>query len=221
LDARSGGVVMSKIRTQVSIVPENSFEEVNEENQFSNLNDLGFVTPDTASEQWISLVNDAWMTTDLPENELVRDYLSFMLERYMTRNDLYQTLAAFNYIQHLLQGDNIDPCCMQEVADISLQYVSFVPGRSRHRNEPRSLKYSYELGSDLFAILANANEDKDDWLSLAYQEMSDNFDIATKVLRSIKSPLQEINISDSKNIFPDVYEATKDMINRYSLYTTQ
>lgn len=208
----------NKVETHVNIVPANSFSDVNTENKFSRLNQKGFVRTVTSTEQWILLVNDAWTVTGLPTNELMRDYLSLMLERYMLRSDLYQTLSTFNYIQHLLEGDKIDPDCMQEVADISLQYVSFVPGRSSYRNQPRSLKYSYELGESLYATLADKNEDKDDWFSLAYSEMSNHFGLATIILRSIKSPLQGMEMADSKITFPTTPEA-KEMIDRYLFYT--
>ena len=203
----------------VNIVPANSFGDVKAEKNFSCLNKKGFVRTLSATEQWILLVNDAWAYTGFPENELVRDYLSLMLERYMTRADLYQTLSDFNYVQHLLRGDNIDPDCMQEVADISLQYVSFVPGRSVNRHQPRSLKYSHQFGEGLYGNLSDKMEGKDDWFSKAYREMSNHFGLAAIILRSIRSPLQGIRMTDSSIAIPSAAEA-KEMADRYLLYTS-
>jgi hypothetical protein len=208
----------NRVETHVNIVPVNSFSDVNKENKFSYLNQKGFVRTQTASEQWILLVNDAWSETGFPANELMRDYLSLMLERYMLRNDLYQKLMIFNYIQHLLEGDNIDPLAMQEIADISLQYVSFVPARSENRHQPRSLRYSTSLGEDLYNRLAVETEDKDDWFSLAYREMSRHFGSAIMILRSIKSPFQGLELVNSEVTIPTTLEA-KDMVDQYLLCT--
>ena len=173
------------MEANVQVVLAGGEADIAEEAQFAYLNTLGFVRTITAQEQWYVLVNDAYHAAKLPINEPGRDYLGFMLHRYMKRIDFYEKLTAFDYAQYLLGAFEVDAACRQEVADLSLQYVVFFPERSVHRHEPRSLAYSADLGVSLYHDLAREAEGKDDWFSRAYQEMAKSFGQATMVLRSV------------------------------------
>lgn len=78
------------MEANVQVVLAGGEADIAEEAQFAYLNTLGFVRTITAQEQWYVLVNDAYHAAKLPINEPVRDYLGFMLHRYMS---LYHDLA--------------------------------------------------------------------------------------------------------------------------------
>lgn len=185
----------SKLGIHVSIVPATGADDIAREN-FTELNRRGFVRTVSPREQWILLVNDAWRATKLPENELVRDYLSLMLERYMTQVDLYQRLASYSYVYQVLRNEHIDPVCLQDVADTGLLYVALIPERSMNRHEPRSLKYSTELSESIYRRLASSSEGKDDCVSNAYREMSVTFGRAMMVLKSLKLPSRNARVDE-------------------------
>ncbi len=159
-------------------------DDVTNEKQFINLNERGFVRGASALDQWYILVNDAWKMTRLPANDLVRDYLVVMLNRFSTRVDLFETLSAFEYCEYVLGVRKIDSPCVQDIADIGLQYVAFFPERSKYRHEPRTLRYSAEVAIGLYNNLARHTAGKDDWYSSAYQSMARSFGQAIMVLRS-------------------------------------
>lgn len=206
------------IETHVTIVPVNSFAEVNKEKRFPVLNQSGFVRTQTAGEQWILLVNDAWKKTKLPINETMRDYLSVMLHKYMTRHDLFETLANFNYLRHLLEGTRVDSAVMKEIADASLMYLTFVPGRSLSRRETRSLAYSTRLGESMYQQLAINAAEKDDCVSEAHKLMAEHFGTAIMVMRSFKFPVHEkITLPGALEIPPDSIAAK--LAQQYLLYT--
>lgn len=68
---------------------------------------------------------DAWQKSGLPISEMVRDYLTTMLHRFMTRADLLEQLSVFDFVSYLLGVRKVDSVCVQDVADMSLQYVAF------------------------------------------------------------------------------------------------
>ena len=107
-----------------------------------------------------------------------------MLCRFMSRVELLEQLAAFDFFQHLMGVRNIESACAQDIADMSLQYVAFFPERSYNRHEPRSLDYVANLGASLYHELARSAEGKDDWFSRAFPLMETSFARAVMVLRS-------------------------------------
>ncbi len=174
----------------LKIVSVSDPREVQVESRFECLRSNGFVRAETAMDQWFILVNDAWKESHLPMNEVVRDYLTVMLNRFVGRADLLEQLAEFDHIAYLLGSRKIDSVCSQDVADMSLQYVAFFSERSRYRHEPRSLEYSSEIGVSLYQQLSYDTEGKDDWFSRAYSEMGKAFGQAVMVLRSINPAFQ-------------------------------
>jgi hypothetical protein len=101
--------------------------DLREELKYDNLNKRGFVRGVTALDQWHFLVSEAWAKSRLPENTFVRDYLVTMLNRFSTRVDLFNELAAFEFCEYVLGVRKVDDHCIQDIADISLQYVAFFP----------------------------------------------------------------------------------------------
>ena len=175
----------------ISVVTSADESDVRDELNYSTLNKMGFVRAFSEQEQWIILVNDSWKLTRFPMNEPVRDYLAFMLDRYMAETELFQRLKSFNYIFKALGREVIDEAMLQDVADLNLLYLSLFPERSRARHEPRSYKYSMDLGEMLYDELSARTKEKDDWFSGAFQQMSSSFGTAVMVLRSIKFPMQD------------------------------
>lgn len=158
--------------------------DVFEELRTPHLNRLGFVRGPTPEAQWHLLLCEAWHKSNFPVNESVRDYLAFMLLRFSKRPQIFEELSAFRFFEFVLGIQGVDATSMQDVADISLLYVAFFPERSTHRREPRSLRYSAEIGTTLYERLARDAEGKDDWFSKAYREMKSSFGLAVLVLRS-------------------------------------
>jgi len=158
--------------------------EVAKEARFETLNGRGFVRGDTPQHQWYLLVTEVCETANIAVDEVVRDYLAVMLNRFMGRAELFEQLAAFDLYQHALGIAKIDSPCVQDVADISLQYVSFFPERSQARHQPRSLEYVANVGTSLYQELARASAGKDDWFSQAFRAMAKSFGRAVMVLRS-------------------------------------
>jgi hypothetical protein len=158
--------------------------DVHEETKHEHLAAIGFVRGMSEQDQWFLLVAEAWKNSKLPMNEYIRDYLATMLYRFMRRADLFEKLSFFDYCQHLLGVKKVDAPCVQDAADMSLQYVAFFPERGRYRHEPRSIGYSAEIGVGLYRELARQAEGKDDWFSNAYRTMADSFGQAVLVLRS-------------------------------------
>jgi len=170
---------------KLTIVPFASDSDVRIESKFPHLRSNGFVRGVTAMDQWFILVGDAWKESRLPMNELMRDYLTTMLDRFTRRADLIEQLSVFDFVPHLLGLRRIDSVCIQDVADMSLQYVAFFPGRSGYRHEPRSLEYTASIGETLYQQLSRETEGKDDWFSCAYAEMGKAFGQAVMVLRAM------------------------------------
>lgn len=180
-----GGCVMTDKDRVVTIVTATSQEEIDKELEFRELNAKGFVRGVNAQDQWFILVNDAWAATKFPVNETIKAYLVQMLLRFMGRTNLFEQLSIFDYNQFILGTQEFDPEGVQDIADISLQYVAYFPERSRYRHEPRSLEYSSKIGVGLYQWLSEKSEGKDDWFSCAYREMASSFALAVMVLRSV------------------------------------
>lgn len=159
-------------------------EDIADETKHVYLNKKGFVRGVSAQHQWYLLVNDALIESKLPPNETVRDYLACMLNRFTGRTELLDELASFDYFEHFFGKQEIDATSIQDVADMSLQFVALFPERSRYRHLPRSLDYVTELGISLYRQLARDQEGKEDWFSRAYPVMADSFGYAVILLRS-------------------------------------
>lgn len=74
----------------VQIAHADDFRDVRVEKKFPYLNETGFVRGVTPMDQWLLLVNETWAKLRYPMNEPVRDYITCMLERFMTRVDLLE-----------------------------------------------------------------------------------------------------------------------------------
>lgn len=159
-------------------------ETLHKEVQFTELNGQGFVRGANALDQCVLLIDEAWHKSKLPDHPNVRAYLATMLHRFMSRTELFEQLAAFDYIKHVLGLSEPVPELLQDVADMCLQCVAFFPERSSYRHEPRSLQYVAEMGVGMYGKLARTHAGKDDWFSLAYGEMAKSFGLAVMVLRS-------------------------------------
>lgn len=160
-------------------------EDVAGETQYSSLNKLGFVRGVTAQHQWFLLVNDAVTASSLPRNEMVRDYLAFMLFRFMERAELLSQLDAFSYYEYFFGKKKPGETSVQDIADMSLQFVALFPEQSQNRHQPRSLDYVAGLGVDLYRDLSRDSKGRDDWFSHAYRVMADSFGYAVMILRSV------------------------------------
>jgi len=172
------------VNTHVKLKLATNETDIEEETKHEHLTTIGFVRGMSEQDQWFLLVVEAWKNSKLPMNEYVRDYLATMLNRFMRRADLFHQLSFFDYCQHLLGIQRVDAPCVQDAADMSLQYVAFFPERGTYRHEPRSIEYSAEIGVGLYRELARQSEGKDDWFSNAYRTMADSFGQAVIVLRS-------------------------------------
>lgn len=202
----------------VNIVPASGMKDIQEESQFSELNRLGFVRAETAEDQWFLLVKEAWIKSKLPMNETIAVYLSKMLNDYMCDEGLFHRLAAFNYAMHLLKAEAIEEGFVKDIADISLQYVAFVPGRNNHRNEPRSLEYSSILGESFYRHLAIVTPGEDSFYKKAYREIAKSFGIAVMVLRSVNVSFDHVFAKANDVCFPDDMQAD-EAAKRYLLTT--
>lgn len=160
-------------------------EDVKKEASFQTLNEMGFVRAESSEHQWYLLLNEACAKSRVPIDEMVRDYLATMLNRFIGRAELFEQLSAFDFYQYVFGTSKIDQICVQDVADMSLQYVAFFPERSLNRHEPRSLEYVANVGTSLYEGLAKSSEGKDDWFSRAFKLMAGSFGSAVIVLRSV------------------------------------
>ncbi len=133
----------------VQIARANDFRDVQVEKEFPYLNESGFVRGVTSMDQCHILINETWMKLKLPMNEPVRDYLTCMLERFMTRTGLLEQLSAFEYVPFLIGEKNIDDACVQDIADMSLQYVALFPESSDYRHQMRSVDCVAIMGETL------------------------------------------------------------------------
>ena len=188
--------------------------------EFKRLNSLGFVRGTTSQEQFFLLVNDAWEKTGLPPNEVLRDYLAVMLNRFANRPDLLDQLAGFEYCSYLIGWKQVDKETVHDLADISLQYVAFFPGMSMRRHEPRSLEYSAKIGESLYAHLAKDSTKKDDWFSEAWKTMAGSFGRAVMVLRSVFPQYayeRAAQAPERGQVAQTEYEATT-MLDQYKLF---
>jgi hypothetical protein len=103
----------------------------------------------------------------------------------MGRAELFEQLAAFDFYQHVLKVASIDSLCLQDVADICVQYVAFFPERSYNRHEPRSLEHIAGIGVSAYEELAESSGEKDDCASCAYRLMATSFGLSVMVLRTL------------------------------------
>lgn len=203
------------MNSPVSIVLATESDVAVEERYF-HLNKLGFVRAENALEQWYLLVNEAWKTSGIPENDLLMSYLVTMLNRFANNTDLFETLSVFDYCQNMLGVRKIDSRCSQVLADVCLQFVSFFPEQNARRHDSRPLEFIAEMGVSLYQQLAKESENKDDCFSEAYREMANSFGVAVMVLRSAcpdfvrrVTILRESRALDSARIIPTDYEASQ------------
>lgn len=133
------------------------------------------------SGQWKRVVCEAWQRSAVPEHLGVQQYLVEMFERSVIATDMFQKLAEFNYYTYALHDECNDLSCIQEVADASLQYVAFFPGRSAYRHEPRSLRYTADIGKSLYRDLGEETRQR------IFLEMAHHFATVVMILRSIRS----------------------------------
>jgi hypothetical protein len=169
----------------VTIASAKDESDISQEVKYTCLHTKGFVRGVTAMDQWFIIVNDAWNSSGLPMNMVVRDYLTTMLDRFTRRVDLIEQLSIFDFAAYVFGHRKIDTVCLQDIADMSLQYVAFFPGRSNYRHEPRSLEYTASIGVTLYQQLSRESEGKDDWFSQAYSEMAQAFGQASLVLKAM------------------------------------
>lgn len=190
-------------------------QDVEEETRYGTLNTNGFVRGETAGYQWYLLVNEACANANVPIDEMVKDYLATMLYRFMTRTELFDQLAAFDFYQYAFGTAKIDSTCVQDIADISLQYVAFFPERSYNRHQPRSMEYVANIGTDLYRGLAKSSEKKDDWFSSVFKLMATSFGSAVMVLRStlprfaLQRALRQEKFHGEAMRFPTISEVMK------------
>ncbi len=168
----------------LTIVVAKSDYDVQNENSFHRLNQLGFVRGVTPLDQWYLLVNEGWKKTNFPMNEFVRDYLVTMLHRYSAHTNLLQDLSAFNHMAYMFGIFAFEKGVAQDVADKCLQCAAFFPEMSNHRHEMKSHGYIIDIGQSLYGDLSREAEGKDDWFSTAYKAMSQTFVQAMLILRS-------------------------------------
>lgn len=90
----------------------------------------------------------------------------------------------------LIGNKNIDDACVQDIADMSLQYVTLFPDCSDYRHEMRSVDYVAIMGETLYEVLSKKSEKKDDWFSCAYRAMAKDFGLAVMVLRAMNPHTQ-------------------------------
>jgi hypothetical protein len=161
--------------------------DLQEEGAFNQLNTCGFVRAGTAKAQWLLLINESWKATQLPLQELVRDYLVLMLDRFTTRTDLLSVMVGLEYYVRTLvnESNRINKACVQDLADIGIHHVALFPGRLAYRHYPQSVKQTYTLSQTLYAQLSRQNTNQDDWWGKAYAAMSENFFTAVIVLKRI------------------------------------
>ena len=179
----------------MDLIASGNWNDVAIEERFDTLNRRGFVRGNSAEHAWYLLINEACTQANIPVNDLQREYLGTMLNRFMTRAELFEQFKAFSYYEHVLGADTIDPICVQDAADISLQYVAFFPERTACRHEPRSLNGIADIGASLYRELARESKEKDDWFSRAFRVMAESFGSAVIVLRSAYPKLQSRDAS--------------------------
>lgn len=203
----------------ISIPVATDMSDVKEEGKYSTLNSLGFVRAEKPEDQWHLLVSEAWEKSKIPKNETIAVYLGEMLNHYMTDESLFQRLAAFNYAMHLLRAESVDERCVKDIADISLQYVAFVPGRHNHRFEPRSLEYSAKLGESFYRHLALITKEENSFESKAYKALSESFGQAVMVMRSMNTLFGHVVTKARDVCFPNNAEAAE--VAKMYLMTTK
>lgn len=171
------------METKVNIAPAVGCSSVSLDSSFIELRARGFVRGVTALDQWYLLVNEGWRKTGLPRNDVVIDYLVMMLHRFSGRSELFEQLKAFNYAEYLFGKKKVSAPCVQDIADMCLQFTAFFPESSRSRHEIRSYNYIVDIGTSLYQRMAKDSRDKDDWYSKSFKVMSDSFGLAVVMLR--------------------------------------
>lgn len=200
----------------VQIARADDFRDVRAEKEFPFLNRNGFVRGVSPMDQWLLLVNETWAKLRYPMNEPVRDYITCMLERFMTRVNLLEQLTTFEYVPFLIGEKRIDDACIQDVADMSLQYVALFPECSDYRHEMRSVDYVAVMGETLYGVLSRKSEKKNDWFSNAYRAMAKDFALAVMVLSAMNSHMQSRRGNTHPVFMSDVQ--AKNMVGQAELF---
>ncbi len=180
---------------KVHIALASDFRDVSAEEQFHQLNSLGFVRGDTSMDQWHLLVSETCKHLHIPISDHIRDYITCMLDRFTSRTNLLDELAAFEFIPFLIGKKRVDTACIQDIADMSLQYVALFPERSKYRHQMRSVHYVASMGEMFYRTLAKKAGNKEGWFNDAYREMANSFGSAVLLLRGLRPHTCEVRIS--------------------------
>lgn len=186
---------MSEHKIRIALASD--FRDVTAEEQFHELNSLGFVRGDTSMDQWYLLVTETCRHLHMPISDHVRDYITCMLDRFTSRTNLLDELAGFEFIPFLIGERPVDTACIQDIADMSLQYVAFFPERSKYRHQMRSVHYVASMGEMFYRTLAKKAENKEGWFNDAYREMAKSFGSAVLLLRGLRPHTTEVRINSA------------------------
>ncbi len=184
---------MSEHKVQIALA--NDFRDVVAEEQFHELNSLGFVRGATSMDQWHLLVSETCKHLRIPINSHIQDYVTCMLDRFTSRTNLLDELAGFEFIPFLIGEKRVDTACIQDIADMSLQYVALFPERSKYRHQMRSVHYVASMGEMFYQTLAKKAENKEGWFNDAYREMAKSFGSAVLLLRGLRPHTTEVRVS--------------------------
>jgi hypothetical protein len=204
---------------KVHIALAHDFNDVAAEQQFRELNSRGFVRGATPINQWYLLVSETCKHLHIPISNHVRDYVTCMLDRFTSRTNLLDELAGFEFIPFLIGEKRVSTACIQDIADMSLQYVALFPEQNTYRHQMRSVHYVASMGEMFYQTLAKKAENKEGWFNDAYREMAKSFGSAVLLLRGLRPPTTQthINQAEAEHVFIHDDDAAKVARNAVEL----
>lgn len=205
----------------VHIARVSDFRDVAAEEQFQELNSLGFVRGATPMDQWHLLVSEKCSHIQIPISDHIRDYVTCMLVRFTSRTNLLDELAGFEFVPFLIGAKRVDADCIQDIADISLQYVALFPEQSKYRHQMRSVHYVAEMGEMLYRTLALKADGKKSWFSDAYRELAKSFGSAVMLLRGLRPPSTREQVERLEAEFALIHDDDATMMGRNAMHLSE
>jgi hypothetical protein len=110
----------------------------------------------SATEEWLTLVNEAESAAALHLDEEVQSYLVFLLMRFTEKPELAASILAVEYLQSMPSRGRIGHDQLRNVGDKCLLYSGLFPQRA----ERRRVKVSYfvDLGRSAYQQLSDRME---------------------------------------------------------------
>jgi len=139
------------------------------------------LSPSTATEGWLSLVQEAQRAASRELDEELESYLVFLLMRFTREPGLAASVLALEFLRGLQQAGGLRQASLRDVGDKCLLFTGFFPRRAERRRV--RLSYFVDLGR---AAYQEAAQHSPPGLGGMYQGLAGAFVALMEVLQAMR-----------------------------------